>query len=177
MSCYIISSKWSPGWYVCFHGRFNYTEAPTWPSGTFSPSKRGALADTGHIPLTRVRGRLPSLPWILTAGTLSNSEKRPLFPEALEQQWCVCEWVHQVSWVMNHRPPLPHSSFTHSLVMNQLQTIPPIKNDYQETIRPRLTLTPTKLLSLIFHLLFLSLCWDDMMVSVLLLEEKLMNKF
>lgn len=38
------------------------TEAPSWPSGTFSPSKQGGLADTGHIPLTRVRGRLPSHP-------------------------------------------------------------------------------------------------------------------
>lgn len=98
------------------------TEAPTWPSGAFSPSKQVALANTGHIPHAGVRGRLPSLPWILTAGTLSNSEMRPPFPETSEQQWCACEQVHQVSWVMNHRPLLPHSSLTHSLVISQLQT-------------------------------------------------------
>ena len=61
------------------------TEAPAQPHGSVSPFKRGVLADNSHIPLTGVRGWLPSLPWILTAGSLSDSERRPLFPEALEQ--------------------------------------------------------------------------------------------
>ena len=122
MPCCIISCKRPSRWYLCFQGRFSCWGPPTRPSGSFSPAKPVVPADTEHIPHTGVRGRLPSLPWILTAGTLSNSERRPLFPEASEQQWSACERVHQVSSVMNHRPLLPHSSLTHSLVISRLQT-------------------------------------------------------
>lgn len=51
-----------------------------------------------------VRGWPVSPPCILTAGTLFISKWRPLFPEASELQWCACEQVHQVSWVMTHHP-------------------------------------------------------------------------
>lgn len=101
------------------------------------PPNKASLPTPATFLLTGVRGRLPSLPWILTAGALSNSEKRPLFPEALEQQWCSCEQVHQVSWVMNHRPLLPHSSLTLLLEMSQLQTRHLLKNEhYQPGVNP-----------------------------------------
>ena len=81
------------------------TEAPAQPRGSVSSFKRSVLADTGHIPLTGVRGRLPSLPWILTAGSLSDSERRPLFPEAF-RAIMMCLWAAPSSFMSNESPSI-----------------------------------------------------------------------
>lgn len=72
-----------------------------------------------HIPLRGVRGRLSSLPWILTAGTLSNSERRPLFPEAVQANNDVLVSISVVFlWVMKHC-----TFVSDSLMLNQMQHV------------------------------------------------------
>lgn len=92
------SSKRSSGWHFCFQGRFNGCRPLMAFQQCFSLQTRRPC----HIPLIRVKGWHLSHPWILTAGTLSDSERRPLFPEAVDIQWRACVRAHQVCQAVNH---------------------------------------------------------------------------
>lgn len=113
------SSKRSSGWHFCFQGRFNGCRPLMAFQQCFSLQTRRPC----HIPLIRVKGWHLSHPWILTAGTLSDSERRPLLTRG-----CGHTMTRLCASSSSLSSSESCSSLTYSLEMNQAQTIYLIKD-------------------------------------------------